>query len=44
MSTTGPADYNQGQMELFADNIKPDRTPEDPALPGNARPWYFALL
>ena len=24
-----PADYNQGQMELFADNIKPDRTPED---------------
>lgn len=24
-----PADYNQGQMELFADNIKLDRTPED---------------
>ncbi|QUO21621.1 site-specific DNA-methyltransferase [Clostridiaceae bacterium Marseille-Q4143] len=24
-----PTDYNQGQMELFADNIKPDRTPED---------------
>lgn len=24
-----PADYNQGQMELFADNIKPDRTSED---------------
>ena len=24
-----PADYSQGQMELFADNIKPDRTPED---------------
>lgn len=24
-----PADYNQGQMGLFADNIKPDRTPED---------------
>lgn len=24
-----PADYNQGQMELFADNIKADRTPED---------------
>ena len=24
-----PADYNQVQMELFADNIKPDRTPED---------------
>ena len=24
-----PADYNQGQMDLFADNIKPDRTPED---------------
>lgn len=24
-----PADYNQGQMELFADNIKSDRTPED---------------
>lgn len=24
-----PADYNQGQMELFTDNIKPDRTPED---------------
>ena len=24
-----PADYNQGQMELFADNIKPDRSPED---------------
>ncbi len=24
-----PADYNQGQMQLFADNIKPDRTPED---------------
>lgn len=24
-----PADYNQGQMELFADNIKPDRTQED---------------
>ena len=27
-----PADYNQGQMELFADNIKPDRTPEDYAV------------
>lgn len=24
-----PADYNQGQMELFANNIKADRTPED---------------
>lgn len=24
-----PADYNQGQIELFADNIKPDRSPED---------------
>lgn len=24
-----PADFNQGQIELFADNIKPDRTPED---------------
>ena len=24
-----PTDYNQGQMELFADNIKSDRTPED---------------
>lgn len=24
-----PADYNQGQIELFADNIKADRTPED---------------
>ena len=24
-----PADYNQGQMELFTDNINPDRTPED---------------
>jgi len=24
-----PADYNQGQLNLFADNIKPDRTPED---------------
>lgn len=24
-----PADYNQGQMKMFADNIKPDRTPED---------------
>lgn len=24
-----PADYDQGQMHLFADNIKPDRTPED---------------
>lgn len=24
-----PADYNQGQMELFSDNIKKDRTPED---------------
>lgn len=24
-----PADYNQGQMELFADNIKPDRSPKD---------------
>ena len=24
-----PTDYNQGQIELFADNIKPDRTPED---------------
>ena len=23
------ADYNQDQMELFANNIKPDRTPED---------------
>lgn len=24
-----PADYTQGQLELFADNIKEDRTPED---------------
>ena len=24
-----PADYNQGQMPLFANNIKADRTPED---------------
>ena len=24
-----PAQYNQGQMELFAENIKKDRTPED---------------
>ncbi len=24
-----PADYDQGQMQLFADNIKSDRTPED---------------
>lgn len=24
-----PADYNQGQMQLFANNIKADRTPED---------------
>ncbi len=24
-----PADYNQRQLEMFADNIKPDRTPED---------------
>lgn len=24
-----PADYNHGQMEMFADNIKADRTPED---------------
>lgn len=24
-----PADFNQRQMELFSDNIKPDRTPED---------------
>lgn len=24
-----PADYNQGQMQLFANNIKSDRTPED---------------
>ena len=24
-----PTDYDQGQMHLFADNIKPDRTPED---------------
>lgn len=24
-----PADYDQGQMDMFADNIKPDRTPED---------------
>lgn len=24
-----PADYDQGQMNMFADNIKPDRTPED---------------
>lgn len=24
-----PAGFNQGQIELFADNIKPDRTPED---------------
>lgn len=24
-----PADYNQGQIELFAENIKADRTPED---------------
>lgn len=24
-----PQDYNQGQLEVFADNIKKDRTPED---------------
>ena len=24
-----PADYNQGQMQIFANNIKADRTPED---------------
>ena len=24
-----PADYDQGQIDLFSDNIKPDRTPED---------------
>ena len=24
-----PADYNQGQIELYAENIKADRTPED---------------
>lgn len=24
-----PADYKQQEMDLFADNIKPDRTPED---------------
>ena len=24
-----PADYDQGQITMFADNIKPDRTPED---------------
>lgn len=24
-----PADYEQGQLDMFADNIKPDRTPED---------------
>lgn len=24
-----PSDYNQGQMELYKDNIKNDRTPED---------------
>ena len=24
-----PQDYNQGQLEVFADNIKPDRTSED---------------
>ncbi len=24
-----PKDFHQGQMNLFADNIKPDRTPED---------------
>ena len=24
-----PADYNQGQMQLFTNNIKADRTPED---------------
>lgn len=24
-----PADYDQGQLNMFADNIKPDRTPED---------------
>ena len=24
-----PADFEQAQLELFADNIKPDRTPED---------------
>ena len=24
-----PADYDQGQMNMFANNIKPDRTPED---------------
>lgn len=24
-----PAEYNQGQLDILADNIKPDRTPED---------------
>lgn len=24
-----PADYDQGQIAMFSDNIKPDRTPED---------------
>ena len=24
-----PADYTQEQMSMYADNIKPDRTPED---------------
>lgn len=24
-----PAEYNQGQLDMLADNIKPDRTPED---------------
>lgn len=24
-----PADYDQGQLNMFADNLKPDRTPED---------------
>lgn len=24
-----PQDYNQGSLDLFADNVKPDRTPDD---------------
>ncbi|MEC3880254.1 site-specific DNA-methyltransferase [Parapedobacter sp. 10938] len=24
-----PQDYNQGNLDLFADNVKPDRTPDD---------------
>lgn len=28
-----PAEYNQGQLDLFSDNIKSDRTPEDLLIP-----------